>query len=202
MVRAILDGRKTQTRRMVKLHDFHSDYGEPQIDKAWIDDSYMKPEFGNVPCLKIPYGNESCVMGETVQRYFPKWEPGDRLWVKETFAPMFGGGYVFASDYTPERLKAKDGHGFWKSPRFMPRKASRITLEITAVRVERLQDISDTDAKAEGVTIQPDAEMTSHFIRGKQSPAQLEYFALWESINGEGSWEQNPWVWVIEFQKV
>lgn len=73
-------------------------------------------------------------------------------------------------------------------------------LEITEIRAERLQEISEQDALAEGVTIKPDAEIAARVAR--ETPARMEYWALWESINGAGSWDANPWVWVLTFRRV
>ncbi len=86
MVRAILEGRKTQTRRVVKFHQLHPDYGPPNPDRAWVDPSYLKPSTGGVPCLKVEYGSGE---GATVHRHFPAWDVGDRLWVWAiTFNPI------------------------------------------------------------------------------------------------------------------
>lgn len=180
MVRAILGGSKTQTRRIVKLGM----------------DSCGDPIHATDPRLPCPYG-----------------QPGDRLWVRETFGIFDSEGTEFAG--IPKE-KPRGFHVVWAADcpapvtetfRFrpsihMPRWASRITLEVTAVRVERLQEISEEDAKAEGVTIQDDARITSLAIAGEAGPAQLEYFALWQSINGPGSWAANPFVWVVEFRRL
>ena len=177
MVEAILDDRKTQTRRVVK----------PQ------------PVFVAAP--NVPFKTEDADPNGIIR--CPHGKPGDRLWVRETFAPMIGGGYVYAADYTAERLKAPGGSGFWKPSIHMPRSASRITLEITGVRIERLNDISEDDAIAEGVDVKMDAVMTAAQCRGKAgTAAQLEYWHLWESIHGKGSWDANPFVWVVEFNRV
>lgn len=158
MVRAILEGRKTQTRRVVK----------DDTMLAWLNcDNVVKPINDHVAHLGCPYG-----------------QPGDRLWVRETFCP----------DYDPPIYKADEDQAkiAWKPSIHMPRWASRITLEITAVRVERLQDISDADALAEGC--EPFRENDMNAIDA--------YADLWADINGPENWEANPWVWVIEFKKV
>ena len=191
MVRAILDGRKTMTRRVAKIGARRQ---EPQHLKggSFIDGQW-------VPC---PYG-----------------QPGDRLWVKETHYRM--GKWVkngltesgrqkckFNAEgrslLFPEQVenstapivlpRKRTDRGWHKRPSlFMPRWASRITLEITAVRVERLSDISDADALAEGV------DRTNTSISGY---ATERFKKLWESINGAGSWALNPRVWVVEFKKL
>lgn len=184
MVRAILEGRKTQTRRVIK----------PQPD-------YVNP-------LGIAFWTGK---GPVDYRLCPHGQEGDRLWVKETaiIAPK-----RFA---TPDRTCIPDSDGdlryiqyiatcpdtegaenykLKKTPSiFMPRWASRITLEITGVRVERLNEISEVDAIAEG------AEMCRH-DSFHVDQYTCGYRSLWEAINGTGSWARNPWVWVIELRRV
>lgn len=176
MVRAILDGRKTQTRRIVKPQP--TKLAGPNFDGLWSD--AIDPVVRYFAC---PYG-----------------QPGDRLWVRETFAYTDSSindqpGWVYRA--TDPDWSSMEGFR-WKPPIFCTRSASRITLEITGVRVERLNDISEADAIAEGVTI------TDSIVRDDSvhaSRAWVEsYRQLWEQINGAGSWEVNPWVWVIEFK--
>jgi hypothetical protein len=183
MVRAILDGSKTQTRRNAN-------------DRIAKIDGRSGPWFTRHRNCRHKWSSglwaSSC----------PKGFIGDRLWVKETFCeiPLKSGkmGFAYRAD-DHAFANIEDGYewiGKWKPSIFMPRAASRITLEITAIRVERLQDISETDAEAEGVEFMrhiPDADETLS--------ARTLYEILWESINGEGSWDTNPWVWVIEFKR-
>jgi len=170
MVRAILAGQKTQTRRVMKKlppQKFGCSHSIKDciFGKGWS----FNDARGNCACdgVRCPYG-----------------EPGDRLWVRETWAHAIGGGFHYKADY---------GHSdwLWKPSIHMPRRASRITLEVAGVRVERLQDISEADAYAEGV------EATEY----GQFPAPSAFKYLWESINGPESWISNPWVWVVEFKK-
>lgn len=181
MVRAILDGRKTQTRRIVK------DTGYYAIDSAIHGNEVAERELKSL-AANCPYG-----------------EIGDLLWVRETWA--------IGEDVDPVLHQAKairylryrsDGgcledewhnYGRWRSPIYMPRWASRITLEITGIRVERLQDISETDAKAEGCK-------ESVCLPGDCGTFVPDFFNRWAEINGVESYEANPWVWVIEFKKV
>jgi len=164
MVRALLDGSKTQTRRAVK--------GAP-LD--WLEMYGFTPEF------VANSGNGMCRYGQ----------PGDRLFVRETWLktnPFSDGGlHTYGYRATDE---AEFPDAIWKPSIHMPRIASRITLEITSVRVERLQDISEADAQAEGVYTDP------------ACPAYDAYQTLWDQINGPDSWAENPWVWVIEFKRV
>ena len=106
---------------------------------------------------------------------------------------MLGGGIVYAADYSPERLKEKDGRGFWKPSIFCKREASRISLEVKSVRVERLAEISRGDCMAEGCPFPNVA---------KETDPVGWYRELWDAINGVGAWDVNPWVWVVEFKKI
>ena len=202
MVRAIREGRKTQTRRLVKPQPDKIHDGEPYWYvggyRAWklrdCDDILRKG--GND--LKCPYG-----------------KPGDRLWVKETFTLTQHNLPVYMADsrdkdgkFWPSVHSDPDGV-LWKPSIHMPRRASRITLEIVGVRVERLQDISDEDAEAEGIYRIAHGRNGYYYSAFRNDPdpdnwchAVPAYKELWESINGVGSWDLNQWVWVIEFKEV
>lgn len=192
MVRAILDGRKTQTRRPVKF---------PVHDK-------------NLGCELA--GNElagELSAGNYLNSAFGK--PGDRIWVRETFS----GHYLddaqiqdikdgrdkatdlceYRADY-PDGYQASDG---WTPSIHMPRWASRILLEITDVRVERLNAISQEDAQAEGMELTGWRPTYSDPDSGGEVMTPYDNFAeLWSSIYGDESWKANPWVWVISFKRV
>jgi hypothetical protein len=184
MVRAILEGRKTQTRRIMN----------PPPSECFM------PEVGRYHPTVISRDGEAFPGPETFgasdeSEGYPcrHGQPGDRLWVKETFYPQGPNSFFYRADWNDE-----DGEPDWnwKPSIFCTRKASRITLEITAVRVERLQDITIEDAIAEGCSnYAPDYPNST-------KPAVTAYHTLWESINGPGSWAKNPWVWVIEFRRV
>jgi hypothetical protein len=186
MVRALLDGTKTQTRR------------------AWREQPPVGVKVGYVPGqTKSPYGAVT-----------------DRLWVREAFAKIDGQTQPWIeTDYRATYThgdRLGDTLGIkkrWTPSIFMPRNASRINLEITEVRVERLQDISAADALSEGIKINIDAKTKQPLMRmtGKFPPAQYiegnglviaEYASLWESINGPGSWVANPWVWAVSFKVI
>lgn len=194
MVRAILDGRKTQTRRPVKF---------PVHDK-------------NLGCELA--GNElagELSAGNYLNSAFGK--PGDRIWVRETFCPVndaqYGGEKWVDYRATP-RYEASHPAGWdsapndaealkWRPSIHMPRWASRILLEITGVRVERLNSISQEDAQAEGLELTGWRPTYSDPDSGGEVMTPYDNFAqLWESIYGEESWKANPWVWVIEFKRV
>lgn len=190
MVRAILDGRKTQTRRVKSLEEINlnpvnwryvAKLGGSWEDKANYVYRFLNNVFHplNIVC---PYG-----------------EPGDRLWVRETWQKRLvesgGFGYTYKANDHPFDKATK-----WKPSIFMPREACRILLEVTDVRVERLQDISEEDAMAEGISLPNYAEQA---IKDVQYPEPSAIYAeLWESINGKGSWEKNPWVWVVSFRRI
>lgn len=190
-VRAILDGRKTQTRRLNGLKKFNE-----QPDRWRLEGNTFAFDggFDYVPLPKCPYG-----------------QPGDRLWVRETWAIGLSTGNSWHSEddriksiAEPQRYSrryAADGtQGFWGKWRpsiFMPRWACRLWLELTEVRVERLQECSEEDAIAEGVTVGRIVGSEEFSIS-----AVAAYQELWGSINGEDSWAANPWVWVLTFRKV
>lgn len=145
--------------------------------------------------------------------------PEDRLWVRENFMRV---GWDAVQSTMDVRYRADDERRTiavprsvdlvaqmkWKPSIHMPRWASRITLEVTGVRVERLQDISEEDAKAEGcepAVLLPDDDgrLTQiMYDESDEASCRNDYAALWESINGPGSWEANPWVWVVEFKRI
>lgn len=184
MVRALLAGTKTQTRRILKLK-----WG---FDLEERDDGTLWPWAEHPDC------------DDDVWMPCPQGEIGDRLWVREAWAPNSGsaGGFLYRADHgsasSYHRIDLKTGvwtHATsrWRPSIHMSRAASRITLEITGVRVERLQDISDPDALAEGCS-------HNDMLHGDRLASV--YARLWEKINGPGSWAKNPYVWVVEFKRV
>lgn len=210
MIRALANGSKTQTRRAITKP-------VPTSFPAWFHAGEFDPEFGGI------------VMRDAAGVGHGHWDqkppygvPGDYLWVRESF--RFGAGFDGVSPSSiPLKLAkihydadgpAPEWAGKGRPSIHMPRACSRITLKVTGVRVERLQDISEEDALAEGIDAHfgcivgttgvggyhqeitgdrygPDAE--------HEDPVSA-YQALWEQINGPGSWDANPWVWVIEFR--
>lgn len=194
MVRAILDGRKTQTRRIVK---FPKGALLEEISKPWMRPTVWLPEQGESVLMDCPYG-----------------QTGDRLWVRETWQAWHEFNAMRAADI-PEDAKLRINYpangNTWDARMrpsiHMPRWASRITLEITGVRVEQLQDISEADAQAEGIAGPYDVGYSAYQVPGDSKPrystAAAAFETLWDSINsGSDAWDANPWVWVIEFQKV
>lgn len=178
MVRAILGGHKTQTRRVVKP--------QPHAGARWGLQGW---EDGHGCALRNPYG-----------------QPGDLLWVRETWAYNEAQGTIYAADGDTPDPDDNDGpercRGRWRPSIHMPRWASRITLEVVSVRVERVQSITHEDALAEGIEdAEPGADLR---IAGlPYSFARTRFCLLWNSINAARgySWEVNPWVWVVEFRR-
>ena len=207
MVRAILDGTKTQTRRVVKAKHL------PRLENSVLN--FLDGKWNQRP---LPYG-----------------QTGDRLWARETcraeeLSDGLDGVRYLADDGFVSIQPNEDGINRWLEMRdygnrpntvarvktvpaiHMPRWASRITLEVTGVRVERLQDISEADAIAEGIesltyggqTTYRDYSLSDELAAVSpmlKSPI-ASYRSLWASINGPGSWDANQWVWVVEFRRV
>ncbi|WP_034912932.1 hypothetical protein [Erwinia sp. 9145] len=199
MVRAVLDGRKTQTRRMLsprqlKMIDAASSIGE---------------------CYPLESGKHHA----NSQSYYCEWCPfgaiGDRLWVRETFFPAplepqsvppkktkwniaYRGGAqlekIAPATYNPTIYNYER----WTPSIHMPRWASRITLEITGLRVERLNSMTESDALAEGCN--GGHGSIPHYIYSATPHEHFHY--IWQSIYGASSWQANPWVWVIEFRRI
>lgn len=193
MVLALLDGSKTQTRRVVKpegaVHIFQfrgttaaAGADEPTGEWGWCGSERVVHKH-----IRCPYG-----------------QPGDRLWVRETWRERVPDQDGRILDYRADHFSEDPCNEPWKPSIYMPREASRITLEIASVRIERLNDISEADARAEGVTPQSNGRYHCGFDDGKvecRSPVTA-YAWLWNSINGLDSWSANPWVWVVEFKVV
>ena len=205
MVRAILAGTKTQTRRAVKPQPALVDPRNSSLPGLYRNGDFAWRDKGApLGCATIsckPNGPDGWALENS-----PFGQPGDRLWVRETWAAPHSEDArpprAIQCDWMRIHYAATEERGglLWRPSIHMPRWASRITLEITGVRVERLQDISEADAQAEGCSLEcmtPTGDDSGSAIYGPGG-----YLALWESINGAGSWDVNPWVWVIEFRRM
>lgn len=199
MVRALLAGTKTQTRRALRLRPpanavqvstWHNPDPRPMF-YAWTRDGApvadhptAGAEISDWPPAPCPYGM-----------------PGDRLWVRETHMDL-GGCFLYRADHGAETERALVAPGQrWRPAIHMTRAASRITLEVTGVRAERLQDISQADAMAEGAPpAHPSIDKVSREFGYADFPRSW-YAQLWDQINGAGAWDENPWVWVVSFKR-
>ena len=201
MVQAILEGRKSQTRRIIKSRH---ESGLFQIGKT-MDGSITK--ITSLDCDERPK-NDCCNDIKSIANV------GDILWVRETWQDLqcFDynmKGFAYKADNAAS-IHAEEYKIKWKPSIFMPKEAARIFLKITNIRVERLQDISVDDAISEGIEKLPVwknrvvENLYTNYMkdgRGPQTP-RLSFFSLWESINGKESLASNPWVWVYDFTKV
>lgn len=193
MVRATLAGTKTQTRRVIKPH--------PEM----VADKRIEPWKGDpADLLELLKQN---------RRHCPYGQVGDRLWVRETLGHHADKGHYYAAtgthigpilDYELEPSPSIGIPARTIPSIHMPRWASRILLEIISLRVERLQDISESDAIAEGIEKTPQGFWSlygQHDSNGTFNP-RTSFRALWQSINGADSWAASHWVWVVEFKRV
>lgn len=205
MVQALLQGRKSQTRRVIK----HQPFDNTEIDGNFFEGRHK----GYVKVDGHPDWQRQFAY------HFCNYSIGDLLWVRETwvghnrskfkdYLSFQSGGYWFA--YKADgKEKFPNGEVIkWKPSIFMPKTAARIWLEVTDIRVERLQDINEEDAKAEGAEKVWQDEKgnfwfpASESIRtvGEHGDFKTGFNSIWHGINGEESWNQNPWVWVISFK--
>ncbi|EPL9571146.1 hypothetical protein MMK73_003248 [Providencia rettgeri] len=195
MVRAILSGRKTQTRKAMKAQPRSS---ETRVGDYWFPCDRVQ---SMVHVSDFISGNSAMPDAhEFFSTCCPLGGIGDRIWVRETFQVGLCTESTFAYKATHKPSDLYEGWGEvikWRPSTQMPRWASRITLEITNIRVERLQSISEEDAKAEGFdNSQSDA---ANSIGWFEKPIRA-FRRDWENINGTDGWNSNPWVWVIEFK--
>lgn len=186
MVQAILAGRKTQTRRIIK----------PQPEQSNVILDGIKQNVFMLKDCATPNG--------WLQHKLHDFKIGDILWVRETFVSII---HLDGSiQYYYKAGKNWAFKIFWKPSIHMPKEAARIFLEVSNVRVERLQDISEDDAIAEGierVSIAPFVHRFKNYLCNNKFIGPKESFkTLWMKINGIDSWKANPWVWVYEFKQV
>lgn len=184
MVQAIQAGLKTQTRRIIKGLPLYEPFFEEDEGRGWLEDK----------------GNGSFYALEN----FSKVQPGDVLWVRETWQCLSDFGeqlYVYRADYKNDEPLRLDGmYTTWRPSIHMPRKAARIFLRVTGLRAERLQDITPQEIKAEGLT-------SAAVHVGDKEIAFEEFKLLWNSTIKKDDlkcygWDANPWVWVYEFERI
>ncbi len=206
MVRAILEGRKTQTRRVLNPQPSNKRESELEPgDVIWWGGEFQK--------LSESQGRNEAATGRLNARtLLPRYPVGTHLWVRETWARR--------TDVSPETEREKcihylkyradaddlemEWHNYnhWRPSIFMPRWASRITLEVTGVKVERLQDISGEDCESEGILYDPDEPEVGPCGADRDLNLIERFSRLWESINGKGSWAKNPFVWCYSFKRI
>jgi hypothetical protein len=193
MVRAILDGTKNQTRRVSGLDVINAN-----------PDRYEFIAIASGPGVPH-FAFKDRQTGAQVLVKCKQGQPGDRLWVREAWAPVRDGAGAawYRADMCEATLNSQPPGFRWKPSIHMPRATSRITLDVTGVRVERLQDISEADAMAEGIRRQAVGRWFSVAgLNGAGTTAHAAYALLWQLINGPQSWNENPWVWAIQFEKL
>jgi hypothetical protein len=194
MVRALLDGTKTQTRRACKPMNEWVDQDCREVRMVdGIPFHFLKNATAPMEKLRCPYG-----------------QPGDRMWVRETWADLAelsDGNFERQAIYRADDIERYgDEDEFvdvtapdmrWRPSIFMPRWASRILLEVVSARVERLPHIGTEEIQAEGIATAHE-DIMEHGCRARV----IDFSRLWEGINGVGSWDANPWVWVVEFKRL
>lgn len=209
MVRALLEGRKTQTRRLIK---WQGPKGYPHsFEHAIVDNpagvQRLLVPFKHPDEADLPWGENG------YHRHYGPADPGDRIWVKETWShsgtavwsisqarmAVGNGRVIYRADNDSEFPYAK----YWPSI-FLPKEFSRLTLHVTGVKIERLQSISEDDAVAEGISVDRGGfkDRPLYCVEGlpSRSSAVDAYEQLWRQINGGGSWDKNPWVVAITFE--
>jgi hypothetical protein len=190
MVRAIHDGRKTMTRRVLrrkgydhKIHDTGRNAAKHGFDNLW----------------QIGYGTESIYPQDYIGVFAP-YQPGDILWVRESFCPSYfdDGSPAYKADYDREKIGDTVPEPKWKPSIHMPREAARLFLRVTDVWAERLQEISMRDVIKEGIAMFPADSKKSEL------DDRFYFIKLWDSLYAKRGfgWDTNPWVWVIEFERM
>lgn len=193
MVRAILDGRKTQTRRLVR---FPRDWTPWQVECATYDPSAFG---GGTACLKARPDAET---GSCVERLRAPWRVGDVLWVREAWASRQEGPFTFSvwyrSNGKPNVLGVR-----WRPSIHLPRRFARLFLRVTAVRAERVNAISEEDARAEGVLPRFEVDVAT-FVMGRPitSTHVIGFKHAWDSMHGAGAFASGAWVWAITFERM
>ncbi len=195
---------KWQTRRILKLQPPKENYG------VGLDEVVHATKGRQIIATYKPFENGSATWGLTTCDYIE----GDLIYAKETWAVNACYDHCKPSQLTVAGMggqiafRAGGGYPFedlndkWRTAMFMPQKFARIWLRVVNVRVERVNSISEDDAKAEGVTVGEDRSWAHKEAGLEYKPHVTAYSALWETINGKGSWAQNPWVWIYDLARI
>lgn len=195
MVRALLTGTKTQTRRIAKITAVMGN----KVAIESPDEKLIELEDGEFRRGIFHYESTSALSGP----YRLPYAVGDRLWVREAFAVLADkprGSWIYRADSEEARSAGPRVDVRWKPSIHMPRWASRLTLPVTDVRVQRLQQISEEDAIAEGApccTMDDDGRFYEDADRGNR---RLGFAGLWDSLHGSGAWDANPWIVALTFE--
>lgn len=215
MVRALLDGSKTQTRRVIKDQATGESYShtltDGRVHLEWLGEPTCGSGVWDVPEHSMQIASPYGVIGDRlwVREAWRVGKPHDKTPPRDILSPLIERGKGVTVLYEaggarsvgptgreepvyPDDAPMPEWAGKLRPSMFMPRSMSRIMLEVTGVRVERLQDISESDAQAEGVGLSDD----------QIYPYTFSFATLWEQLNGKGSWLLDPWVWVVEFKRV
>lgn len=231
MIRAIIAGRKTQTRRTVKNLEYLNFRQFDSYERWQLEYRFTKPIKGTLKGLVVSFANEAAAKSHFIAD-FCKYQVGDFLWVRESFYPdpPHTGEWDFYEfdDGTPHQMNIKaipekyrnpehviykeswKGSPLsWKSPIYMPRWASRITLKITDIRIERIQETTEADAISEGCdadsnTLEARERWHNYCNPGNaiKGSHRSTFEKLWKKINGAESWNNNDWVFVYTFEVV
>jgi hypothetical protein len=189
MVRAVEEDRKFKTRRVIKP-TMTAPRIAPLRMEPWLIDGEQQTDDDGAPLWA---GFHPGYPGEAKWFSCPYGQPGDRLWVRETFYQNGAGDFIYRANYDAGTFNY-DLKG-WRPSIFMPRAASRLLLEVVSVKVERVGDITVEDCKAEGMHLEPGRD-TEHL--------KTDFRTLWDTINAKRGypWKMNPWVWVVAFKRI
>jgi hypothetical protein len=203
MVQANMEDRKDMTRRLVKFRNrkWRLSYEANEPGRTDLDAFGVLNEHGNL--IEIEEGQPGTLKELGL---CPYGQPGDILWVRETFLTRTPRGDMGKFGYKADFKHSWKGPLKWKPSIFMPKEAARIWLQVTDVRIERLHDITEEDAIAEGIEKRLGSTSETrfdykHYIYGTYDvSAQVSFRTLWEAVNDPDSWVANPWVWVVKYK--
>ena len=210
MVQAILEGRKTQTRRVIKLK-YGNTHHEMRTDKYGTYLVEMENEIEGVHLIKNDDGTTTMKLLAYIEKK-PRYQAGDILWVRETWMDIpehFPENFHYRASSTPDDIAwLKNCSCKWRSGKYMPRAVARIFLRVTDVRAERVQDISPEDIRAEGFAFECDSLCVGPCEPIKKGGAMClgyrPFERIWESLNAKRGygWDTNPWVWAYTFERI